>query len=179
MPGSHVLITAKRIAEDHLLANNAGLSCPRCTSHPQYLLRWLDNLVEGVIPADFEADLRTGDGSELKDRYSRRTGKPIPAKFCAPYSSAALAVNTFGPFRHRVPLPSVAGLAGFTIVRFEHRCDNGLRTRHCPNFDLLLQADDAAVVAVESKFLETLEKKRLISSRSTTAPSVVLMDGRS
>jgi hypothetical protein len=46
-----------------------------------------DNLLPGVSRAQFEADLRKGDGNELA------------AKFLAAYSSSALAVNCFAPFK--------------------------------------------------------------------------------
>lgn len=160
MPKLQLLNSARRRADECLALSRPGLS--RRDAYPQYLLRWQDNLIDGVSAADFEADMRTGDGSELEDRHSRSSGKWTPAKFCAPYSSSALAVNAFGPFRHRVPLPSTAGLVGFEVARFEYRCDNGLRTLHYPNFDLLLEATDTGgVVAVESKFLEPLATKHV------------------
>jgi hypothetical protein len=57
------------------------------------------NLIPGVRLDQFEADLRRGDGNELR------------MKFCALHSSAALAVNCFAPFKrstreHRDPGPA-------------------------------------------------------------------------
>jgi hypothetical protein len=167
MSNTQILETAQRIASERLVTSKAGRPCPRRDSHPNYLSKWQDNLIEGVTAADCEADLRRGDGSELDDREWRRTGKQIPAKFCAPHSSSALAVNCFGPFRHGVKLPSFAGLGGIGgiggigKVEFGYPCNNGLRTKRHPNFDLYLQSDDGAVVAVESKFLEPLGSKKV------------------
>lgn len=62
------------------------------------------------------AIMRAGDGSELHDRNSGRSGNSTPARFCAPYSSSALTVNTFGPFRHRNALPPTAGLVDLDVV---------------------------------------------------------------
>jgi hypothetical protein len=161
MSNSQLLNSARRIANERLVASEAGPARPRRESHPTYLAKWQDNLIEGVTAADCEADLQRGDGSELKDRQWRRTGNQIPAKFCAPHSSSALAVNCFGPFRHREILPPVAGLVDFNKLEFEYPCTNGLRTKHRPNFDLYLQAANGVAVAVESKFLETLGAKKV------------------
>jgi hypothetical protein len=170
VPNLQLLNSAKRIVSERLVASRGELPCPRRASHPDYLTRWQDNLIEGVTAADCEADLRRGDGSELDDRPTRFTGKIIPAKFCAPYSSSALAVNTFGPFRHHLMLPPIAGLVRFNKFEFEYPCGNGLRTKHRPNFDLFLQADDGAVAAIESKFLETLGSKRVEFSAQYDGP---------
>jgi hypothetical protein len=111
MPNPQLLNSAKRSINERLIASKAGCACR--TSHPNYLSNWQDNLIDGVTAADCEADLRGGNGSELDDRQRRSMGKHIPAKFCAPHSSSALVVNTFGPFRHQPGLPSILGLVGF------------------------------------------------------------------
>lgn len=118
---------------------------------PGYLDDWQDNLIEGVTPADFEEDLRRGDGGELVD------GPTGPAKFRAAFSSSALAVNTFGPFRRQPTRLSLAGVTGFELVEFEYPCENGLIGGN-PNFDLFGRTA-ATVVAVESKFLEPLRSR--------------------
>jgi hypothetical protein len=116
-----------------------------------YVVDWADNLVADVTPADFESDLRRGSGSELD-------GQPdAPAKFCAAYSSCALTVNTFGPFRHAASRLTLAGISEFSDVEFEFPCDNGLQGTN-PNFDLFARTR-YSVVAVESKFLEPLSCK--------------------
>ena len=55
-----------------------------------YVPRNWDNLIAGVRPIDFEADLRRGDGDELA------------YKFRAIDSSSALVVNAFARFRRRI-----------------------------------------------------------------------------
>jgi hypothetical protein len=112
-----------------------------------YLTDWRNNLIPGVTPLDFEQDLKTAAGNELKE-----IGKG-PAKFCAARSSSALAVNTFAPFRHSPERLVLAGHDGFQHTWFEKQCPNGLRTRVPPHLDFLAEGLDA-VVAVESKFLE-------------------------
>jgi hypothetical protein len=148
---------AEEIAYKLLVASKAGSGCRFRDSHSRHLIRWQDNLIEGVLPEDCEDDLRKGDGAELDDHG--RSDKWIPAKFCAPHSSSALAANTFGPFRHfpkRLLLPHQRN---FDDCRFEFPCDNGLRTKSRPNFDFFAQVTDGPVAAVESKFLEILDLK--------------------
>ena len=129
---------------------------PRRNTHPDHLVHWWDNLIEGVTRADCESDLDQGDGNEARDRKSK-SGAISPAKFCAPYSSSALAVNSFGPFRHRPGSLRLDNRDGFARVQFEYRCRNGLRTRHPPHFDVFAEGPDG-VIAVESKFLEPLSE---------------------
>lgn len=113
-----------------------------------YLADWEDNLIEGVSRGDFEADLRRGSGNELADEAG------APAKFRAAFSSAALAVNTFGPFRHQPARLALAGVTGFDSVEFEYPCENGLVGKN-PHFDLFARTS-STVLALESKFLEPL-----------------------
>jgi hypothetical protein len=138
---------------------------------PLYVRRPADNLIPGVSLADFEADLDAADGNELRD------GRTKPAKFCAAYSSSALAVNAFAPFKARPQALTLAGLGGFTApLRFERKCPNGLldengQPARAPNLDLLVPAGDA-VVAVESKFLEPLGSKKQALSAKYELPFV-------
>jgi hypothetical protein len=124
------------------------------------------NLVEGVALSDVEADLRQGDGNELKE------------KFRAAHSSAALAVNAFGPFKAQsaaaVPLLN----RRFTGLCFEQKCSHGLVGRRPPNLDALAFSENS-VVAIESKCLEYLSphvakfsdvyRYEITDSRSETA----------
>jgi hypothetical protein len=116
-------------------------------------------LIPGVTLDDFKADLDAADGNELRD------GKTRPAKFCASYSSSALAVNTFAPFKAHRDALTIAGIAGFTTApTFEGKCPNGLfeangEPSRSPNLDVLAFAGDT-VIAVESKFLEPLSNKK-------------------
>jgi hypothetical protein len=140
---------AERATIDHLrLARPAARFL---ATAPGYVDDWQDNLIEGVSPADFEDDLRRGDGGELVD------GPTGLAKFRATYSSCALAVNTFGPFRRQPARLTLAGVTGFELVEFEYSCENGL-IGTSPNFDLFARTA-ATVIAVESKFLEPLRSK--------------------
>jgi hypothetical protein len=110
-----------------------------------------DNLVLGVALSDFWDDLAQGDGSELHPR-----GKAAP-KFCALYSSSALVVNSFGPFKCAPGDLVIGGDSGFKAIGFEFKCKNGLRGKN-PNLDLLA-VGHGRVLGVESKFTEILSVK--------------------
>lgn len=138
-----------------------------------YLYDWHDNLLEGVEPEFFERDLLEGSGSKLADLPGR------PAKFKAAFSSSALVVNTFAPFRRDPGRFSIGGMDDFTECRFEYACPNGLQGSH-PHFDFFA-GSPAAAVAVESRFLELLQPAYAEFSRqyllpfegSASAPPVV------
>ncbi|HEY5331717.1 MAG TPA: hypothetical protein VIJ79_17695 [Acidobacteriaceae bacterium] len=89
-----------------------------------YVKTTAENLVEGVYPEDFEADLREGDGNELE------------SKFRAAYSSSALAINTFAPFKTKPADLRLPSGSGFTELRFERKCPHGLVGRRPPNLDV-------------------------------------------
>jgi hypothetical protein len=108
-----------------------------------YAAEAIQNLIEGVRSADFEADLQQGDGHELK------------GKFRAAHSSSALAVNTFAPFRSRLAALTLAGGGGFTNLCFERKCPHGLLGRRPPNLDVVVESP-SGIVAIESKCLEHL-----------------------
>ena len=105
-----------------------------------------DNLVPGVRLEDFEADVRSGAGAELK------------GKFRAVHSSTALAVNVFGPFRRMIADLVLPGVGPFSCLEFERRCPTGLRGTP-PHLDVLLQGSQD-VVGIESKLTEPLAKHR-------------------
>ena len=140
---------------------------------PEYVFAPKDNLIEGVTVADLETDLVQADGNELLD-YTRK-GVPMPAKFCAAYSSSALAVNTFGPLKHAPTELCVAGLGGFTrSLTFEKKCPNGLkedngRPSRPPHLDVLLEEDNR-ILAIESKFIEPISSKNQKFSPKYEAP---------
>ena len=104
-----------------------------------------ENLVAGVRLEQFEADLRRGAGDELR------------MKFCALHSSAALAVNTFAPFKKRPGDVVLLGSGGFTSLEFEKPLPTGLKGTP-PNLDVWLEREQE-VIAVESKLLEYFEPK--------------------
>ena len=124
-------------------------------SHPDYVSDITDNLVPYVELSTFERDLRQGSGSELDGR-----GK-APPKFAAVHSSAALAVNSFAPFKTHIDDFNLLGKTRFKNFNFEHQCpiwaDNIKLTP--PNLDALA-ATDGEVVAIESKCTEFLRSKK-------------------
>ena len=113
----------------------------------------VENLVPGVTREDFWDDLKDGNGNELLD------SPQAPAKFCAAYSSAALAVNIFGPFRHSPGNLMLAGHVDFSESRFERKCPTPL-SGPPPNLDFFA-AGPKTLVAVESKFLETIDRPKV------------------
>ena len=117
-----------------------------------------ENLVPGVTREDFWDDLKEGDGNELSD------SPRAPAKFCAAYSSSALVVNTFGPFRHSPGNLMLAGHNGFSNSQFERKCPT-LLWGTPPNLDFFA-AGSKILVAVESKFLETLRPTKALFKES-------------
>jgi hypothetical protein len=118
---------------------------------PGHLEDWHDNLIEGVTPGDFEADLLKAGGGELTD------GPGGPSRFRAAFASSALVVNTFGPFRHHPDRLAIDGVSGFSEAQFEYECPTGLEGAN-PHFDCWGVSPDR-VVAIESTFLELLDPK--------------------
>jgi hypothetical protein len=104
-----------------------------------YAPRWQDNLMPGLPLAEIERDLGAGAGRELD------------GKLRAAHSSAALAVNAFGPWRSDPGGVSLADLTGFQTMRFEAACPTGLGGTP-PHLDLLARGE--GIVAVESKCTE-------------------------
>ena len=125
------------------------------SERPLYVREPADNLIPGITLADFEQELRGGDGNELDD-ITFKSGQKRPAKFCASYSSSAMAVNTFAPFKAHPDALTLAGITGFTQPpQFEGKCPNGLceangEPSRSPNLDVLAFAG-YTVVAVESE----------------------------
>ena len=110
--------------------------------HIGYVAHFRDNLLPGVHPADFEADLRQGRGNELE------------GKFRAAHSSSALVVNCFAPFRERTEQLRLGTFAGFNSLRFEAKCPTGLGGTP-PHLDVLVDGAER-VVGIESKCTEFL-----------------------
>jgi hypothetical protein len=119
------------------------------TRYPTYTKTPEQNLVATVSVSDFWDDLLAGNGNELEDSPAR------PAKFCAAISSAALAVNVFGPFRHRPELLGLLGYSDFTECRFEKKLNTGISTANLDFF----ASGPTATICVESKCTETLSQK--------------------
>jgi hypothetical protein len=95
------------------------------------------------------ADLREGSGGELTATDSHRP------KFHSAFSSCALAVNVFGPWRLDPLDLSIDGSSGFTTLRFEAQRAIFTSRATPPNLDVLLETDDE-VLAIESKLTEYL-----------------------
>lgn len=107
-----------------------------------YALQWKDNLMNGLPLAEIEHDFKKGAGRELA------------GKLCAAHSSAALAVNAFGPWRTAPASLAFGGMTGFHSVQFEAPCPTGLGGTP-PHLDLLAEGD--LLVAVESKCTEWMK----------------------
>ena len=110
------------------------------------------NLVCADTWASIAQDLGGGAGSELSAEPPGR--RP---KFCAAHSSAALAVNTFAPWRDDAMGLEISGLTRFTGLRFEVPCSAGVRGT-APHLDVVAQSADT-VLAIESKCTEFLTPK--------------------
>jgi hypothetical protein len=108
-----------------------------------YVTNASQNLIEGVRLADFEADLRQGDGNEME------------GKFRAAHSSSALAVNNFARFKANAAALRLPGGSGFTELSFERKCPHGLLGRRSPNLDVVAIGPND-LIAIESKCLEPL-----------------------
>src|SRR5207248_921446 len=76
-----------------------------------YVPQITDNLIEGVTLELFTAEMAAGRGRELA------------GKLRAVHSSSAMAVNTFAPWKRDLDQLSLAGITGFTRLRFEEPCD--------------------------------------------------------
>lgn len=102
-----------------------------------------DNLMSGLpLLPEIEHELKQGAGRELEE------------KLCAAHSSAALVVNTFGPWRTAPASLAFGGMTGFRSMQFEAICPTGLGGTP-PHLDLLAEAD--LLVAVESKCTEWMK----------------------
>jgi hypothetical protein len=134
------LLAAARIASDSVRYDSRG-----------YASRWQENLMIGLPLAEIAQDLGGGAGRELD------------GKFCAAHSSAALAVNTFGPWRTAPAGLSISGHRGFQSLRFEASCPTGLGGTP-PHLDLL--AEGKTIIAVESKRTEWMDPKPACFSAS-------------
>lgn len=152
-PSSHVLLVSMNIVARSALprakaldALSQGLRSTRSgvdLNAAGYVSDFNQNLLAGVIPEDFEADLRQGSGRELD------------GKFRAAHSSSALAVNSFGPFRRHASDLAIGDRHDLSIVGFEQKCPVGLRRGTPPNLDLVLEGPDQ-IIGVESKCTEYL-----------------------
>jgi hypothetical protein len=128
-----------------------------------YFRKPQDNLLPGVRLEQFEQDLRTGAGHELR------------SKFCAIHSSSALAVNTFAPFKDEPTDLMFLGRTGFGPPAFEHVLPTGLKGTP-PTLDVFFRREDEAI-AVESKFLEYFMPKKAEFSPSYKRKALPWVEG--
>ena len=111
-----------------------------------YVVELEDNLLPGITRGEIEEAFGAGAGQELE------------GKMRAPWSSSALAVNSFAPWGRDPALLTLAGIDSFTeTLAFEAKCPNGV-SRIPPHLDVLLERGDE-IVAVESKCTEHLAAK--------------------
>jgi hypothetical protein len=112
-----------------------------------YCMRAEDNLVASVGP---------GVWKRARQALAGGKGDELASKFRAPYSSSALAVNTFGPLLEAVSLPGPLEVAG--PVAFEQQ-RSAWAGGYRPTLDLIVEADGSPVrLFVESKCTEFLRK---------------------
>jgi hypothetical protein len=135
---------------DALLAGAEKVS-PGVHYERRYAPAWKDNLMAGLPLIEIERDLGSGAGRELD------------GKLCAAHSSAALAVNSFGPWRTEPGSLTIGGMSGFRSIRFEATCPIWA-SRTPPHLDLLAEGD--VIVAVESKCTEWMKPKPALFSDS-------------
>ena len=111
-----------------------------------YVKLFTDTLVSAVQPRLFVSDIEQGDGREFE------------SKFLAVHSSTGLVVNHFAPFKEKLADLVIGGQTNFSMVSFEKKCPTRLTRAKPPNLDLV--AEGHVVVAVESKFTETISGKK-------------------
>jgi hypothetical protein len=115
-------------------------------SEQRYVVRLEDNLLLHIARAEIDVAFGAGAGQELD------------GKMRAPWSSSALAVNSFAPWAKDATLLRLAGISGFSgSLAFEAKCPNGVSAIP-PHLALLIQ-QGPGIVGVESKCLEYLSPK--------------------
>lgn len=109
-----------------------------------YVVHVQDNLLAGLGIAAIENEFNEGEGDELED------------KMRSPWSSSALAVNSFLPWRIEDEPLHLLGLGPFApSFAFEAKCPNGV-SRIPSHLDVLLRTE-TAVVGIESKCTEPVQ----------------------
>jgi hypothetical protein len=125
---------------------------------PRHRARVLgDALIPGIPHDDLQAaldDIAAGDGREL---FGKGT---LPPKLHSAYSSAGLALNTFGGWRLHPQSLRIEDESGFTELQFERKLAIFEMRFGAPNLDLVLGRDGAVVLGVESKLTEYLQPKK-------------------
>lgn len=115
-----------------------------------YVVQLEENLLPGIMRAQIEDAFGAGAGQELE------------GKMRAPWSSSALAVNSFAPWQDDPRHLTLAGISGFTdTLAFEAQCPNGISVIP-PHLDVLLERG-REIVGVESKCTEYLSPKNKVT----------------
>jgi Restriction Endonuclease associating with ARP len=114
----------------------------------EHLRQVVVDTVDEVSLGQAAADLREGSGGELTSTEAHRP------KFHSAFSSCALAVNVFGPWRLD-PASLIFGGSGFASLEFEAQRPIFSSRATPPNLDVVVEAADR-VVAIESKLTEYL-----------------------
>lgn len=135
-------MTTRKIFEQQIVKNSDR------PNKNGYVLNNSDNLINGLSVDLFHDDLMQGSGNELI------------SKFNALYSSSALAVNNFAIVKKHPKDFSFLDYSNFDKVDFERQFKTGLSGTP-PNLDFTLENKDA-VIAFESKYLELLDKKKIV-----------------
>jgi hypothetical protein len=117
-----------------------------------YVLNLTDNLIDGLTTEMFYDDLMQSSGNELE------------SKFKALYSSSALGVNNFAIIKKQLVEFEFLGCSGFKRANFERQFETGL-TGTPPNLDFAIENNEV-LIGFESKYLESLDKKKVEFSDS-------------
>jgi hypothetical protein len=125
-----------------------------------YVVDPADNLLPGITIAQIKSEFGAGAGNELK------------TKMRAPWSSSALAVNSFVPWRNEGGLRLAGHTAFSRPLALEAKCPNGVSTIP-PHLDVLLERDDI-VVGVESKCCEPFRGTK----HGAVSPKYVKLDDK-
>jgi hypothetical protein len=145
-------VGVKRAAEQALCERLRSLGVP--LDHDCRAEHLRDVVLDTVDDASLGqtlADLRKGSGGELTASAAHRP------KFHSAYSSCALAVNVFGPWRLDAADLELDGESGFGRLRFEAQFPIFDRQATPPNLDVLIDSDGRDdSVAIESKLTEYL-----------------------
>ena len=115
------------------------------------------NFVSGISADLYELEYRQGAGGELE--WQTRNGRRCLPKINAVYSSSALVVNSFAPWKLHLPKLELCGSFGFRSLYFETIVPTGLGGTP-PHLDFLAESVENNVVAVESKLIEYLQPHR-------------------
>jgi len=164
MSDNRTLTSSKRAIRQAYWASK-GMSLPD-TSGDRYI-NYAEsveaNLIPGVFISESREDYELGKGSELTGSEGQ------PPKMAAMFSSSALVVNTFGPWRTDPSTLRLKSYPVFQSLRFEAACPNGLKKYSPlatdPHLDVLLKSPDV-VLGIESKCLEYLLPKEADFSKT-------------